>query len=82
MRGHYLGKRKNPSTITATGSDYIDSAFIFHGTATFMVMKNLDFSLVGKNLFDTEYYHTSNRSVERYRQPQRTIIFRVGYSFE
>ena len=82
LRGHYLGKRKNPSTITATGSDYIDSAFIFHGTATFMVMKNLDFSLIGKNLFDTEYYHTSNRSVERYRQPQRTIIFRVGYSFE
>ena len=82
LRGHYLGKRKNPSTITATGSDYIDSAFILYGTASFTVMKNLDISLIGKNLLDTEYYHTSNRTVERYRQPQRTIIFRIGYSFE
>ena len=82
LRGHYLSKRKNPSTITSTGNNYIDPAFILYGTVSFMVMKNLDISLIGKNLLDTEYYHTSNRTVERYRQPQRTIIIRVGYSFE
>jgi outer membrane receptor for ferrienterochelin and colicins len=82
LRGHYLGERKNPSTITSTGSDYIDPALILYGTTSYMIIKNLDISLICKNLLDTEYYHTSNRTVERYRQPQRTIIIRAGYSFE
>jgi iron complex outermembrane receptor protein len=81
IRGNYLGKRKNVKTITSTGSDYIDAAFIIHSTLSVLEFNNFDFQLIVKNLLDTEYYHTSNRPPDRYRQPQRTIMLKVLYKF-
>ena len=87
VRGNYLGKRLNPKTIPATGSDYVDDAFVLNSTLSFLDIlsfiniKNLDCYLIVKNLLDTEYYHTSHREPERYRQPQRTIMLKAAYSF-
>lgn len=81
IRGNYLGKRKNFKTITTTGSDYIEAAFVIHSTLSVLEFKDFDFHLMVKNLLNTEYYHTSNRPPDRYRQPQRTIMLKVGYKF-
>lgn len=81
VRGNCLGKRKNVKTIAATGSDYIDAAFVAHSTLSVLDYKNLDFHLIAKNLLDNEYYHTSNRPPDRYRQPQRSIILKAEYKF-
>ncbi len=81
IRGNYLGKRKNFKTITTTGSDYIDPAFVIHSTLSVLELKNFDFHLMVKNILNTEYYHTSNRPPDRYRQPQRTIMLKAGYNF-
>ena len=58
IRGNYLGKRKNVKTITSTGNDYIDAAFVVHSTLSVLDYKNFDFHLIAKNLLDNEYYHT------------------------
>jgi outer membrane receptor for ferrienterochelin and colicin len=79
--GNYLGKRKNVKIIAATGSDMIADAFILHSTLSILGVKGFDFHLIVKNLGDTEYYHSSNRPPDRYRQPQRTIMIKVEYKF-
>jgi outer membrane receptor for ferrienterochelin and colicin len=81
IRGNYLGKRKNYKIIASTGSDYIDAAFVLHSTLSVLEFKNFDFHLIAKNLLDAEYYHTSNRPPDRYRQPQRTIMLKAVYKF-
>ncbi|MCZ7602902.1 MAG: TonB-dependent receptor [Melioribacteraceae bacterium] len=81
LRGNYIGKRTNPQVITNTGNDLIDAAFILHSALTYTALKNLNLTLSIKNILDTEYYHTSNRPPDRYRQPQRTILFNVDFSF-
>ena len=81
IRGNYLGKRKNVKTIISTGNDYIDAAFVVHSTLSVLDYKNFDFHLIAKNLLDNEYYHTSNRPPDRYRQPQRSIMLRAEYKF-
>jgi len=81
LRANYIGRKKNPSLISATGSHYIDSASIFHGSITYEDFYGMTLQATVKNLFDTEYYHSSNRSVERYRQAQRTFLFNIGYHF-
>jgi outer membrane receptor for ferrienterochelin and colicins len=80
LRGNYLGEKANPKTIAATGGNEIDSAFVVHGDVGWNY-RGLDIHLIAKNLFDTVYYHPSNRPPERYRQPQRTILFKAQYRF-
>ena len=36
IRGNYIGRRKNVKTITATGSDDVDGAFIVFSTLSFL----------------------------------------------
>jgi outer membrane cobalamin receptor len=86
VSGNYLGKRINPHDIPNTGDDIVDPAFIVNSVLTYSEFHNLEFQLIGNNILDTEYYHTSNRSnpsyrVSRFRQPQRTILFRLGWRF-
>lgn len=81
VRGNYLGRRKNVKTITATGSDYVDEAFIINSTLSILNMGRFDLFLIAKNLLNTEYYHTSNRPPDRYRQPQRTVLLRAEVHF-
>ena len=79
IRGNYLGERKNVKTVTTTGSDYIDDAFVVYSTLSFLNLKGFDFQIICKNLLDTEYYHTSNNPPDRYRQPQRNIMIKAEY---
>ncbi|MCF8358278.1 MAG: TonB-dependent receptor [Prolixibacteraceae bacterium] len=81
LRANYAGKRKNPKTIAATNSDYIDPYLVFNSTITWKPNSALTLQLIGKNIFNSEYYHTSNKTPDRYRQAQRTIMLKVGYSF-
>lgn len=81
LRGNYLGRRKNVKPVAATGSDYIGAAFVIHSTLSVLNVKKFDLFLVVKNLLDAEYYHTSNRAPDRYRQPQRTVMLKAVYKF-
>lgn len=81
IRGNYIGKKKNLKIITSTGDDYINEAFIVHFNLSILDYNNFDFHLIVKNLFNKEYYHTSNRPPDRYRQPQRGIMLRTEYKF-
>ncbi|MCK5003846.1 MAG: TonB-dependent receptor [Candidatus Aminicenantes bacterium] len=79
IRTNFLDERLNHKTITSTGKNHVNSFFVFHSTLTFDGFRNLKFQLVIRNLFDSEYYHTSNRPPERYRQPGRGLYLRVSY---
>jgi iron complex outermembrane receptor protein len=79
LRGNYIGGRKNPSVIPATGTTHIAPALVVNAVATFTSLRGLDVQLIGKNIFNAEYYHTSNRSVTRWRQPQRTVLLRATW---
>ena len=77
---NYLGTRKNANIISTTDGDIVDDALILNASVSLLAIQGFDFHLYLKNLLDTEYYHTSNRPPDRYRQPQRTLIFKIIYS--
>ncbi len=81
FRGQYLGERKNSKVIAATGNDRIDAALILHAALSLNLPRGFDLQLVINNLLDAVYYHPSNLSASRFRQPQRTLRLNVGYSF-
>jgi len=81
LRGNYLGGRENPKIVSSTGSDEIDAAFVLHSTLSILDHRGFDFQLIVRNLLGAEYYHTSNRPPDRYRQPQRTVMLRFGFHF-
>ena len=81
LRANYFGKRKNPQIISATNSNFVKHALIFNGALSVINYNKLDIQLIAKNILDTEYYHTSNRLVERYRQSQRIIMLKLTYNF-
>jgi len=81
LRANYLGSKQNPDVITTTGSDIIDSAFVFHTTLDYDNYYGWDFQLIVRNLLDEEYYHSSNRPPDRYRQPQRNWLVKAAYTF-
>jgi vitamin B12 transporter len=82
LRGSYMGRRRNPTPIESTGSDWVEDAFISHATLSWESRRHWGLQLMVKNLFDSEYYHTSNRPPDRYRQPQRTVLVRLTRRFE
>jgi len=77
----YLGGRKNTRIIAATGSDHVGSALVTDATLSLTGARNFNLSLAAKNLFDETYYHTSNRTPDRYLQPGRQFLLQAGYSF-
>ncbi len=82
IRGNYLGKRINPQLITSTGTNHIKESIILHSTLSLLDVCKFNFYFIIRNLLNAEYYHTSNRStVERYRQPQRTILLKMEFKF-
>jgi|WetSurMetagenome_2_1015567.scaffolds.fasta_scaffold01754_3 outer membrane receptor for ferrienterochelin and colicins len=81
LRANYLGNRKNPGVIPATGNDKIGAALIFNGCVSFIGLKNCNLQLKMNNILNQEYYHPSNRFSGRYRQPQRNFTLNVVYSF-
>ncbi|MFH1196870.1 MAG: TonB-dependent receptor [bacterium] len=80
LQANYIGKRDNPKLITTTGTKVIDPYLILNAALSLLDYNGFDIQLMVKNLFDTEYYHTSNRESDRYRQPQQTILLSVGYA--
>lgn len=82
LRANYVGKRENPSFITATNSSTVDPYLIFNGALTLTTQKDLTVQLIAKNIFNATYYHTSNRPPERYRQPQRTVMISLTYAIK
>ena len=80
VRANYVGARKNPKLIPTTNSWYIDPFVLFHCTLTSVNYKGFDAQFSVKNIFNTEYYHSSNRDPSRYRQPQRTLLLSMGYT--
>ncbi|HPO12461.1 MAG TPA: TonB-dependent receptor [Candidatus Hydrogenedentes bacterium] len=81
LRGQYLGKRRNTHEIGFSGDRWIDDAFILHGTLSYLDYHGFDFQLAAKNMLNEKYYHPSDTSVSRYRQPQFTIMFKVVKRF-
>ena len=81
VRENYLGRRKNNTSTSISEREYIGEAFVSHTTLSALNYHNFDFYFSVKNLFDTEYYHTSNTSVTEYRQPQRTFMLKTTYKF-
>lgn len=82
LRANYIGERENPKIIQYINTKEVGAFLVFHGSVSFINYKGFDIQLFVKNILDTEYYHTSNRDPDRYRQPQRTIMFSVGYSLD
>lgn len=82
LRANYVGERENLQIISSVNSKIIDPFLVFHGALTFLDFKGFNVQLIAKNLLNAEYYHTSNRTPGRYRQPQRTVMLSVGYSFK
>jgi outer membrane receptor for ferrienterochelin and colicin len=80
LRGQYLGKRQNLVVIPTTGSRTVDDAWVVHSALNWRHNKWFA-QLALNNLFDEEYYHTSNRPPERYRQPQRQLMLTLRYDF-
>ncbi len=81
LRANYLGDRKNPGVIPATGNDKIEAALIFNGCISYLGFKNFNLQLKMNNILNQEYYHPSNRFSGRYRQPQRSFSLAVTYNF-
>lgn len=79
LRANYRGKKENTQIVTSTNSKIIDPCVVFHGALSLLDYKNFNIQLISNNLFNKEYYHTSNRPPERYRQPQRTVRLSIGY---
>lgn len=79
LRGNYRSARKNPKFIEATQSQWVDSYFVLNILGTYHVSNGVDIRLLARNILNSEYYHTSNRNPDRYRQPQRSILLSVSY---
>lgn len=80
LSANYIGERKNTQIISATNSDLVEPALIFNGTLSLIDFHKFNLQLMFKNILNKEYYHTSNVPVERYRQPQRTLMIKLAYN--
>lgn len=80
LRANYVGERENPVLISSTNSKQVDPFIIFHSTLSLMNFKGFTIQLIARNLFNAKYYHTSNRTPNRYRQAERSFLFSVSYS--
>ena len=81
LRGNYVGSRKNPQLIATTQSNEVEPYILLNGQISYLDLNGFDLHLIVKNLLDEAYYHTSNLTVSRFRQPQQTIIAKVAYAF-
>ncbi len=79
LHGSYLSRRKNPVLITATNSHYVNAYLVWNGVISYLPTPKMEIQMAVNNLLDAVYYHTSNRPPQRYRQPQRAILFKFSY---
>jgi outer membrane receptor for ferrienterochelin and colicins len=81
LRANYMGERKNPFLIPATGDYRIDDALIFNGCVSYSLFRYFNLSFKMNNILNARYYNPSNRFNGRYRQPQRTFSLWLIYEF-
>ncbi|MBF0408954.1 MAG: TonB-dependent receptor [Candidatus Riflebacteria bacterium] len=82
LRGQYIGKRKNMHAFGSSADEWwVDDAYILNGALNFKTVRGYDCQLSVRNILDEEYYHTSNSSVSRYRQPQLAVMLRISRQF-
>lgn len=81
LAGRWTGRRRNTRAIAATGSRYVGAAVAVDATLSFLEAENFSARLIGKNIFNERWYHTSNRPPDRYRQPGRQLLLQAGYAF-
>jgi len=81
LRANYLGDRKNPDVIPATGNDKIEDALVLNGCISYLDLKGCNLQFKMNNILNQEYYHPSNMFLGRYRQPQRNFSLSAVYSF-
>jgi outer membrane receptor protein involved in Fe transport len=77
----YTGGRKNTKPIAAAGVDRVGAALVTDAALSLGGSGDLVLRLMAKNLFNTRYYHTSNRPPDRYRQPPRQLLLQLNYAF-
>jgi len=81
MRGQYIGGRKNVRQAGAVNDVWLDGAFVLNSTLSLRNFRGYDIQLAARNVFDKEYYHTSNTSVSMYRQPQFLTTLKISRQF-
>lgn len=81
VRSNFVGAKNNPTYIMTTADNRVEPHTVFKAALNYQNFYGADLQLSVSNLFDSEYYHTSNRPVTRYRQPQRAVMLRVEYGF-
>ncbi len=81
LRGNYLGRRKNPFHNTTQGIYYIDPYFVLNAVINYNPTDKIELQMSVNNILNERYYHTSNLSPVRYRQPQRAYYIKIGYQF-
>jgi outer membrane receptor for ferrienterochelin and colicin len=79
LRSNYVGKRKNNKLIQNTNSEYIDPFFIINASLGFRIIDQIKVHFYINNILNEEYYHTSHRTPDRYRQSQRYFGFEIRY---
>ncbi len=82
LGGYFYDRKKSLKTIKATGSQWIDEAFVLNGSIHYLGWNGFDFQLMINNILNTEYYHPSNLLPDRYRQPQRSVLVKITKRFD
>lgn len=81
LRANYIGQRLNHHIIPNTGNYDIDAATIYNACVSNINLYGFDIRLKVDNIFNKEYYHSSNLPVSRFRQPQRSLKLSLTYRF-
>ncbi len=82
LRANYIGERTNHHIISNTGDRIIEAATVFNGCISYFNLHGFDIQLKAENIFNKEYYHSSNLPVSRFRQPQRCFKIGLTYHFD
>ncbi|MDH5719823.1 MAG: TonB-dependent receptor [Spirochaetia bacterium] len=79
-RTRYSGNRHTNETIPGSQNTSIAPYTVVDTSLSYMNFYGLDFQLMVKNLFNEKYFHPTNYSLPRIRQPQRTLLVRMIYN--
>jgi outer membrane receptor for monomeric catechols len=77
----YWGPRNNPKVISATNSDVIHEAWVSDVTVNWRFRQRTHLQMQWRNVGNERYFHPSNLSPDRYRQPQRQLLMTLRLAF-
>ncbi len=79
IRANFTGSKPNSSAPIPIKFRTIASAQVYSATISVINIYHFNAQLAVKNIFNTEYYHSSNLTATRFRQAQRTFLFKITY---